>query len=44
MRRRRHPEAFIHRVIFENPVKFLSQSPKFVLPAGVSDDIAARVG
>ena len=44
MRRRRHPEAFIHRVIFENPVKFLSQSPKFVLPAGVSDDVAARVG
>jgi hypothetical protein len=44
MRRRRHPEAFIHRVIFENPVTFLSQSPKFVLPAGVSDDVAARVG
>jgi uncharacterized protein len=44
MRRRRHPETFIHRVIFENPVKFLSQSPKFVLPTGVSDDVPARVG
>jgi len=44
MRRRRHPETFIHRVIFENPVKFLSQSPKFVLPTGVSDDVPARAG
>ena len=35
MRRRRHPGALIQRVIFENPVKFLSQSPKFELPAGV---------
>ena len=30
MRRRRLPESLIHRVIFENPVTFLSQSPKFV--------------
>jgi predicted metal-dependent TIM-barrel fold hydrolase len=44
MRRRRHSEAFIHQVIFENPVKFLSQSPKFVIPAGVADDVPARVG
>jgi predicted metal-dependent TIM-barrel fold hydrolase len=44
MRRRRHPESLIRQVIFENPVKFLSQSPKFVLPAGVSDDVPARVG
>jgi uncharacterized protein len=44
MRRRRHPEALIHQVIFENPVKFLSQSPKFILPAGVPDDVPARVG
>jgi predicted metal-dependent TIM-barrel fold hydrolase len=43
MRRRRHSEALIHQVIFENPVKFLSQSPKFVLPAGVSDDVPAGV-
>jgi predicted metal-dependent TIM-barrel fold hydrolase len=34
MRRRRHPEDFIHRIVFENPVRFLSQSPKFrVRPA-----------
>jgi uncharacterized protein len=44
MRRRRHPESLISQVIFENPVKFLSQSPKFVLPAGVSDAVPARVG
>jgi predicted metal-dependent TIM-barrel fold hydrolase len=29
MRRRRHPEELIHRVVYENPVEFLSQSPKF---------------
>ena len=44
MRRRRHSEALIHRVVFQNPVTFLSQSPKFVLPAGISDDVPARVG
>lgn len=32
MRRRRHADALIHRVVFENPVKFLSGSPKFRLP------------
>ena len=31
MRRRRHPEALIHRVVFENPVEFLGQSGKFQL-------------
>lgn len=31
MRRRGHDEALIHRVIFENPKEFLSQSPKFQL-------------
>jgi predicted metal-dependent TIM-barrel fold hydrolase len=29
MRRRRHPDSLIERVVFENPVAFLSQSPKF---------------
>ncbi len=29
MRRRRHPEALIHRLVFENPVQFLSQSERF---------------
>jgi predicted metal-dependent TIM-barrel fold hydrolase len=29
MRRRRHPENLIRRVVYDNPVSFLSQSPKF---------------
>ena len=32
MRRRGHSEALIHKVVYENPVEFLSQSEKFVLP------------
>ena len=44
MRRRRHAEDFIHRVVFENPVAFLRQSPKFRLPAGVEDARPAIVG
>jgi hypothetical protein len=32
MRRRRLPEDLIHRVVFENPAEFLSQSGKFHLP------------
>jgi len=35
MRRRRHPEDFIHRIVFENPVQFLSQSPKFRVRSAV---------
>jgi hypothetical protein len=42
MRRRRHPEALIERVVLGNPVTFLSQSPKFRLPAGVEDALSAR--
>ena len=34
----------IVRVIFDNPVTFLSQCPKFVLPAGVDDAVPARLG
>lgn len=41
MRRRGHPEALIHKIIYENPVEFLSQSPKF-RPAGSSLDAATR--
>jgi predicted metal-dependent TIM-barrel fold hydrolase len=44
MRRRHHPEDLIHRVVFENPVRFLSQSPKFTLPAGLEDAVGARLG
>ena len=29
MRRRKHSEALIHRLVFENPVQFLSQSQRF---------------
>ena len=29
MRRRGHPEGLIRRVVGENPVQFLSQSPSF---------------
>ena len=32
MRRRRHSEELIQRVVFDNPVRFLSQSPKFRTP------------
>jgi predicted metal-dependent TIM-barrel fold hydrolase len=42
MRRRRHAEELIHRVVFQNPVQFLSQSPKFKLPAGVEDAVSTR--
>lgn len=31
MRRRRHHESLIRRVVYDNPVAFLSQSPKFAL-------------
>jgi predicted metal-dependent TIM-barrel fold hydrolase len=44
MRRRRHSEALIHRVVFENPVRFLGQSPKFRLPAGVAAAAATQAG
>jgi predicted metal-dependent TIM-barrel fold hydrolase len=43
MRRRRHSEALIDQVVFENPVSFLSQSPKFKVTAtGAAQP--ARVG
>ncbi len=32
MRRRRHPEELIRQVVYENPARFLGQSPKFELP------------
>jgi hypothetical protein len=32
MRKRGHSKETIDRLIFENPAKFLSQTPKFVLP------------
>ena len=44
MRRRRHPEELIQRVVFDNPVAFLSQSPKFKLPAGARREAARGAG
>ncbi len=32
MRRRGHPESLIRKVVYENPIAFLSQSPKFRVP------------
>jgi predicted metal-dependent TIM-barrel fold hydrolase len=32
MRRRGHPERLIQKIVCENPVEFLSQSPKFRVP------------
>ncbi|GAB4518427.1 MAG: TatD family hydrolase [Anaerolineae bacterium] len=32
MRRRGHPESLIKKIVYDNPVEFLSQSPKFKLP------------
>jgi predicted metal-dependent TIM-barrel fold hydrolase len=42
MRRRRHDEALVERVIFENPVRFLRQSPKFRVTMATPEP--ARVG
>lgn len=44
MRRRRHSEELVCRVVFDNPVQFLSQSPKFRLPAGIDERQPARIG
>ena len=40
MRRRRHSEALIHRLVFDNPARFLGQSAKFKLRTDVSADVA----
>ncbi len=44
MQRRRHPEPLVQQVIFENPARFLGQSPRFVLPAAADEPVAARLG
>jgi len=41
MRRRGHDEELIRKVVFENPVEFLSQSPKFRLDATANGAAAA---
>jgi len=40
MRRRRHSDELIHRLVYENPVQFLSQSPKFRIKPGVAAEAA----
>ena len=40
MRRRRHAEELIHRIVFENPVQFLAQSPKFRIRPAASSEAA----
>jgi predicted metal-dependent TIM-barrel fold hydrolase len=32
MRRRGHPEHLIHQLVYENPIAFLGQSPRFRVP------------
>jgi uncharacterized protein len=44
MRRRKHPESLIQRVVLENPIRFLSQSPKFRVPAGLEETAGLRAG
>ena len=43
MRRRGHSEALIHRVIFENPAQFLSQSPRFKIKPSADVLVPAAV-
>ena len=31
MRRRGHPEHLIRKIVYDNPIQYLSQSPKFRL-------------
>ncbi len=37
MRRRGHSEGLIRKIVYDNPVEFLSQSPKFRLPQEMFD-------
>lgn len=42
MRRRRHSEELIQKVVFDNPVRFLSQSANFRLRPAVQEEAACR--
>jgi predicted metal-dependent TIM-barrel fold hydrolase len=44
MRRRRLPEDLIQRVVLENPVRFLGQSPNFRVPPGIESTLASLTG
>ncbi|MDP9312332.1 MAG: TatD family hydrolase [Pseudomonadota bacterium] len=39
MRRRGHPERLIRKIVYENPIEFLSRCPKFRLPQERSDTV-----
>lgn len=39
MRRRGHPEGLIRKIVYENPVEFLGQSPKFRLQRSALDAV-----
>ena len=41
MRRRRHPDDLIQRVVYDNPVQFLAQSPKFRIRPRVAREAVA---
>jgi predicted metal-dependent TIM-barrel fold hydrolase len=40
MRRRKHPDDLIQRVVLENPLRFLGQSPNFRVPPGIESNVA----
>ncbi len=39
MRRRGHPERLIRKIVYENPIEFLSRCPKFRLPQERADTV-----
>jgi uncharacterized protein len=44
MRRRKHAESLIHRVVFENPIQFLRQCEKFKVPVALEESSPTTVG
>jgi predicted metal-dependent TIM-barrel fold hydrolase len=40
LKRRHHSDALIHRLVFDNPARFLGQSPKFKVSPSVVGEIA----
>jgi hypothetical protein len=42
MRRRKHSDDLIRRVVFENPLQFLGQSPNFRVPPGIESNVAVE--
>jgi hypothetical protein len=42
MRRRRHPEELIQKVVWDNPVRFLSQSVNFRIQPALQEEAVCR--